>query len=139
MAYLLRYGSESTLRLELADGALLAECGRFLIEQKLPEKWLELLNELDSAVRAVGRIRLLEAQAALEAGDYRTVEGLFADRVTFPDIREGEKSLSHLWYDYHQRRLSAAEGIPIDAALSKRVRREHPVPPAFDFRMVPED
>jgi nickel-dependent lactate racemase len=28
MAYFLRYGSESTLRLDLADGALLAECGR---------------------------------------------------------------------------------------------------------------
>jgi len=118
---------------------LLVECGRLLMEAERPEQWLELLSELDPAVRAVGRLRLLEAQAALEIGDFETVGRLFAGRFVVPDIREGERSLSHLWYDYHERRVSAAEGKPIDAALRGRVRREHPVPPAFDFRMILED
>jgi hypothetical protein len=51
------------------------------------------------------------------------------------DLREGERALSDLWFNLHERRLSAQENIPIDDALRARVRREFPPPPAIDFRM----
>lgn len=115
---------------------LAVECGRTLIDVGRPRDWLELLAELPPSVRTVGRIRLLEAQAALAMGYFESVERIFAEKPVVDDMREGEKSLSHLWFDFHEQRLSVTENIPIDDALRARVRREFPVPKQFDFRMT---
>jgi hypothetical protein len=118
---------------------LAVECGRTLIDVGRPRDWLELVAELPESIRTVGRIRLLEAQAALAVADFETVEGIFAEKPVVDDMREGEKSLSHLWFDFHEQRLSAAEKVPIDDALRARVRREFPVPKEFDFRMASDE
>lgn len=115
---------------------LAVECGRILIDAGRPHEWLDLLAELSESARNVGRIRLLEAQAALAVGDFERVECLFADKVVVVDLREGERSLSHLWFEFHEQRLSAKESVPIDDALRARVRREFPLPKEFDFRMT---
>ena len=114
---------------------LAVECGRALIEAGQPGQWLGLLAGLPESVRSVGRVRLLEAQAALAVGDYETVRRVFAEKPVVDDLREGEVSLSQLWFEFHERRLSTAENLPIDEALRARVRREYPVPEEFDFRM----
>ena len=85
--------------------------------------------------RSAGRIRLLEGQAALAAGDFDRVERLLGEKLVIDDLREGERSLSHLWFELHEKRLSAAEGLPLDEALRERVRRQFPVPEHLDFRM----
>lgn len=118
---------------------LAVECGRTLIDAGRLRDWLELLAELPPSVRTVGRIRLLEAQAALVVGDFESVERIFAEEPVVDDMREGEKSLSHLWFDFHEQRLSVAENIPIDDALRARVRREFPVPKQFDFCMTSDN
>lgn len=114
---------------------LAVECGRTLIAAERAGEWLQLVADLPRPTRGVGRIRLLQAQAALAVGDFAAVERTFAERPVVADMREGEVSLSQLWSDYHERRLSEAEDVPIDDALSARVRREFPVPEEFDFRM----
>jgi tetratricopeptide (TPR) repeat protein len=118
---------------------LAVECGRTLIDVSRPREWLEILAGLPASVRAAGRIRLLEARAALAVGDFETVERIFAERPVVDDLREGEVSLSHLWFAFHEQRLSAAESVPIDDALRARVRREFPVPHEFDFRVVVDE
>ncbi len=117
---------------------LAVECGRTLLEAGQPGMWLELLGELPPALRLDGRIRLLEAQAALHTGNLKHVERILTERPVVNDLREGETSLSHLWFEYHERRLSVAEGVPEDHVLRSRVRREFPVPEELDFRMVVE-
>jgi predicted Zn-dependent protease len=117
---------------------LAVECGQTLIEAGRAQAWLDLLPELSADVRQAGRVRLLEGQAALDVGDFACVERLFADAPEIADLREGERSLSQLWFEYHAKRLSAQEQIPLDAALSARVRAEFPVPPQIDFRMSPD-
>ncbi len=118
---------------------LAAECGATLIQAGRSETWLSLLNDLPDPVRNAGRIRLLEAQAALSVGDFARVETIFADPPVVADLREGERSLSQLWFEFHERRLSAEEGRQIDDMLRARVRREFPVPQAIDFRMSVEE
>jgi hypothetical protein len=127
------YVAASRLRPSLLP--LAVECGRALIEAGRPQEWLDHVADLPASIRHIGRIRLLQAQAALAVGDFPTVERTFADRPVVADMREGEVSLSQLWFDYHERRLSLAENIPIDDALRARVRQEFPVPREFDFRM----
>ena len=68
-------------------------------------------------------------------GELPRVKRIFDETPVVDDMREGEVSLSQLWFDFHERRISAAEGLPIDDALRARVRRECPVPQEFDFRM----
>jgi hypothetical protein len=118
---------------------LAVECARALIDAGRPEEWLALLGELPESLRFKGRIRLLEAQAALAVGDLERVECILADKPVVVDMREGEVSLSQLWFGYHEQRLSAAENVAIDDALRARVRRECPVPQEFDFRMAIEE
>jgi hypothetical protein len=118
---------------------LAVECARALIDAGRPEEWLALLGELAESLRFTGRIRLLEAQAALAVGDLERVECILADKPFVVDMREGEVSLSQLWFGYHEQRLSTAENVAIDDALRARVRREYPVPQELDFRMTIEE
>lgn len=114
---------------------LAAECGKFLVEAGYAQQWLNLLSELSAAIRGKGRIRLLEAQALLALGQMEQVKEIIDHLPVIEDIREGEVSLSQLWFNYHAQRLSKLENHPIDDALLSRVRRQFPLPPEFDFRM----
>lgn len=115
---------------------LAVECGRFLVQAGRPQEWLDLVhNVLVDSVREAGRVRLLEGQAALAAGDFERVEAILGEQLVIDDLREGERSLSHLWFGLHESRLSKDEGVPIDDALRERVRRDFPVPEHLDFRM----
>ncbi len=116
---------------------LAIECGQRLIAMGRSSTWLELLPNLPASVRAAGRMRLLEGQAALNVGDLARVAPLFDGGLVVEDLREGERSLSDLWFDYHMQRLSRLEGIPIDEVLKARVWREYPLPSFLDFRMSP--
>jgi tetratricopeptide (TPR) repeat protein len=118
---------------------LSVETAQILLDSHQPQVWLDLLPRLPESHRKKGRIRLLEGQAALAVGDLERVERLLSDRFVVDDLREGERSLSDLWFDYQELRLSIAEHTPIDSQLRSRVRREFPVPKEIDFRMTSEE
>lgn len=115
---------------------LAVECGQFLVDSGRAQDWLDLVcRELPEPVRSAGRIRLLEGQAALAVEDFARVDALLQEKLVIDDLREGERSLSHLWFAYHERRLSVQDKVAVDDALRERVRREYPVPEHLDFRM----
>jgi hypothetical protein len=91
---------------------LLVECGSMLIEAGRPQEWMKLLNELAPAQRAHGRIRLLEAEAALPTGELACAERLFADRIVPDDLSEGETSLADLWCALQRRKSMAGQPSP---------------------------
>jgi hypothetical protein len=112
---------------------LIVEMGQTLLAAGQPQRWLDLLDEMPESERIAGRVRFLEAQAALAVGDLERVERFLANPPAIVDLREGERSLSHLWVEYQARRLSAVEHIPVDDALYERIRRDFPVPRDIDF------
>lgn len=114
---------------------LAVECGKALLESNQAEKWLDLLGELPETVRTVGRIRLLEAQGALAVGNFTAVEQFFDNEVIIPDLREGEVSLSEIWYQFQMERIGQEEGLPLNDNLRERVQRNFPLPTHLDFRM----
>ncbi len=130
------YTAAVRLRPDLSP--LVVECGRALIEAGQPQTWLDLLVTIPAGVRSTGRVRLLEGQAALAVGDLKQVEQILTARADVDDLREGELSLSELWFSYHEARLSREEGVPMSETLRARVRREFPVPEHMDFRMRAE-
>lgn len=91
------------------------------------------VRQLPQPIREHERVRLLWARAAIELGRLEGLEKVFQHE--FATIREGEVSLTDLWFAWHEKRLAAAEKVPIDEKLRQRVRREFPPPRQIDFRM----
>jgi tetratricopeptide (TPR) repeat protein len=99
-------------------------------------RWDDLrsfLSALPADISSHERIQLELCKQALRDGELDTLERLL-DR-DYDGIREGETILSDLWFGMHEKRLAAAESIPVDDALKARVRRECPPPARIDFRM----
>ncbi len=117
---------------------LLIEYGKLLVRTGQAARWLDVVAKLPGDLRDQGRIRLLEAQAALAAGQIKTVEKFFEDQVVVADYREGDETLAELWYGLQEAKLRASENIPENTLLRERVRREFPLPRFADFRMFDE-
>ncbi|MEU4700938.1 DUF5107 domain-containing protein [Nonomuraea dietziae] len=66
-----------------------------------PADALTLIDRLPPGDRAHGRIRLLEARAALAAGERDRTGRILRDGLVVPDLREGEDALDELWFAYH--------------------------------------
>lgn len=94
---------------------------------------LRFVESLPEDIRNSERIRILAAKASIEVGDLDALDGFFDQE--FATIREGEVTLTDLWFAMHERKLAAEEGLPIDDELKSRVRREFPPPRHIDFRM----
>ncbi|MFI6392798.1 DUF5107 domain-containing protein [Nonomuraea sp. NPDC050540] len=86
-----------------------------LVAADRPAAALTLIEVLPAAERAHGRIRLLEAQAALAAGDRARARHILAEGLVVPDLREGENTLDELWFACHGETRA--------------------LPPDYDFRM----
>lgn len=123
------------LQMQPALLQLAIETGQRLIGMERAQAWLDLLEALPDTIRTAGRIRLLEGQAALQAGELERVAQLFDGSLVVDDLREGERSLTDLWFEYHARRVSRKEDVPLDDALRERVRADYPPPQFIDFRM----
>lgn len=125
------------LAVELAPGfvRLAIECGKSLISSGRPRKWLDLVETLSDSIRGTGRIRLLEAQAALAVDDLTRAGALLESELVITDIREGEGGPAHLWYSYQAKRLAAAEGVAVNDEIKERVRREFPPPSYLEYRL----
>jgi tetratricopeptide (TPR) repeat protein len=91
------------------------------------------VNSLQGELAGDERLALVAAKSSLELGDYAAVERFFARRFSF--VREGDRTLTDLWYAMHERRLAADGRLPLDEALRARVRRDFPPPAHIDFRM----
>jgi Flp pilus assembly protein TadD len=127
---------EQAARMLPDQRATAIECGNFLIKEKQYDRWLALLSQLGEGVRADGRLRMLEAQALIESGKLDQGEAILLGGIVVADIREGEVSLSELWYRLQEKKIAAREGIAEDEALRARVIAECPPPAELDFRMV---
>lgn len=114
---------------------LVIECMDTQIDAAQPAEALKLLPGLPATVRENGRVRILTARAAIEVGELDCAEAILRDRIEIINLREGELTLTDLWFSLHERRIARAEGHSVDDALRQRVRRDFPPPPHLDFRM----
>lgn len=114
---------------------LTIEFGKCLIEAGRTHEWLVCVSKLPESIRLNGRIRLLEAQASLKENELQNVKRFFDDQIKVDDLREGDNSLSDLWFAYHKKRLIIEENLPSDEISTERVKEKFPVPEMFDFRM----
>jgi tetratricopeptide (TPR) repeat protein len=110
-----------------------ADAATTLIEAGDPEGWLHMYATLDASVRADGRLRLLCARALIllnrpdEATEYLNAE------LHMPDIKEGDTSVSDLWFALYGALIARRTGeVDLDR-LRAAVEREYPLG-ELDFR-----
>ena len=118
---------------------LAVECGQAFIEANRPQEWIDLLPSFSDAIRARGRMHLLEARARLALGQIDQAGEIIDTLPVIEDIREGELSLSQLWLEYNVQRLSRQENCAITPELISWARRQFPLPAGLDFRMTDDD
>jgi tetratricopeptide (TPR) repeat protein len=119
-------------------GPLAIECCQALLRAERHPDLMRFVATLPPAVRALGRVRMLNAFAALNCGDLDTVARYFEGEVDIANIREKETSLSDLWFGWHEQRLAGERGIEVNEELRRLVRSEFPPPMRFDFRLRSE-
>lgn len=113
--------------------ALAIEYARMLGHMRRAPELREFAASLPEELRENERILMLSARAAVRMNDFEWMEKFFSRRFT--TIREGEITLTELWFAYQARKIAAQEGIPRTKELYERVRRECPPPAHIDFRM----
>jgi hypothetical protein len=125
---------EKAFRLAPRQPALLAELVEALLDDDRPTAALAVLDATRADVARDPLVRFLEARAAVATGDAGRAERIL-EEVTLPWIREGSRSLDDLWFRLEAVRVGQARGVVVDDALLEEVRREAPLPYAYDFRM----
>jgi hypothetical protein len=113
---------------------LTVEYGRALLAANRAEQWLELHSRLPDATRESGRLQLLYAQALLAAGRLDEALAVVEAEPEVTDLREGENSLTDVWYQIHEKRL-AENGATPEGDLRAYVQEHFPPPSRIDFRM----
>lgn len=116
-----------SLALEYAD--LLEKTARW-------DELRELVADLSDQARSHERMLIVAAKLALHYDDLRGVEDILSHE--FATIREGEVTLTDLWFAWQAKLLSEKEGVAVTDELLARVRRELTPPLRLDQRMAGE-
>lgn len=118
---------------------LTIEFGKALLAAGRAERWLAIYAGLPEEMQRHGRFLLLYAQGLVDAGRLDEALAVVESEPEVTDLREGENSLTDVWYRIHERRLLNAGHLPDGSALPPDVRNyviDHFPPPAkIDFRM----
>lgn len=121
-----------------ADFSFAAEYLGWLNRAGRYEKAWQLFESLPEEIREADRVVLCAAKTAVKLGKLAFLESVF--NREYAAIREGETSLSDLWFEYQAKKMAAARGItePDEETLQRLIDEAWdtcPPPREIDFRM----
>lgn len=106
---------------------------------KYGKAW-EFYEKLPDDVKSNDRIALHAAACAVKLEKFDRLDGVFEHE--YSDIREGETSLTDLWFEYKARLAASLNGHSYDSLdkeergrLREEAERDFPPPHEIDFRM----
>jgi hypothetical protein len=121
----------------LPDSPPLAiETLRTLIDSGKSAEAMHVIEQLPPSIRKLGRIEFLRGCAALELGQLDIVQSILHSDIQIADLREGESSLTDMWYRFHELKAAKETGTDISDDLKRKVREKFPPPEKIDFRMM---
>jgi hypothetical protein len=100
-------------------------------------KWDDLRAFVDGLPKSIAdheRMLIVSARLALHFDDLSRVEEILDHE--FATIREGEVTLTDLWFAWQAKLISEREGVPVTDELNAQVRKELIPPPRIDMRMA---
>lgn len=114
---------------KLYDESIIKAAAQALYKAKKFDELYDFSNILPVDLQKLPRIKLYKAFACVYTGRYMEAEAIILDEggLIIPDIKEGEVSLSELWYAIQEAKAKA-EGKEFERTTAI-------VPEIFDFRM----
>ena len=138
--YIEYYDSVFELDASISDFCFAAEYMGWLNADKEYEKAMKLYEKLPAGIQKADRIRLHMATCAVKLGMTDMAEDVFNEE--HHAIREGENSLTDLWFEYNALKLAAERGIDpasmktgVPDELMAEAEARFPPPHQIDFRM----
>ena len=109
--------SETELRLEYA---------RTLLSLGRDAEVLSLLDAMPSGISSMPRFLQIRTAALIASGRLNEAEAILTRPLVIPDVREGELSLSDMWFRLWMKK---------EALTRVEAEERHPLPEVLDFRM----
>ena len=125
-AHLLR-----AVELEQNCRSLYVECGSMLTSCGEDARWLALFDDMSATLQQDGRLRLYRAIALMHLDRVKEAAAILNPQFVMNDIKEGELSVSAVWFDLYRRLYEKQNGVNDPVAADKA----YPLPRALDFRM----
>ena len=102
------------------ERGLVINTAQIMTSAKKYADWLEVCKTLPESLQNDGRVLYYKALALVRSGDAKTASEIITPDFVMCDIKEGEASISHLWFEIYE-------------ALTGE--KEYPLPYDLDFRM----
>lgn len=115
------------------DRSLAVELCAFLLRHQRVQAFETFVALAPPDVASHERIQLMRAQVALARGDYPAVRELL--RREYSTIREGELSLSELWFASFVQEAETRKGGALSESEKQALMESNPPPRTIDFRM----
>ena len=117
---------------------LCAEVASLLTANGKDDKWLEIYENLSAELKTVARIRFFKALALTHIGKLELASEIINPDFVMSDVREGELSVSHLWFEIYRGLYAKEHGCVYDKndiELIRKADEKYPLPKKLDFRM----
>lgn len=110
---------------------LAVECAAILTEAENHQLWLQMYDSMPENVRNHGRIRLYRAVSLIALDRLEEAVEIINPSFMMSDIKEGELSVSQIWFYLYRKLYAQQTGTADDAAADA----QYPLPKNLDFRM----
>jgi len=114
--------------------SLAIACGKLLVTGGYHKEWLKIYDGMKDTLKNTGRLRLLLAKSLIALEMFDQALTIVNADFEMADIKEGELSISALWFDLYSKIIMKKEGLTKEQAL-EQVKSRYPLPYSLDFRM----
>lgn len=128
----------SALMLKNDNLSILKEVALQFISYGSDKEWLEIYNDLGAELKENGRLKMYTAIAYLNLDMLKESADIINENFVMSDIREGELSVSHYWFELYRKIYAKETGVsynPDDKEFCRRADEKYPLPASLDFRM----
>ena len=129
---------QAAFRLRPGCTALCVEVGATLTAYGKDAEWLSIYASLRPEMKSLGRVSLYRAVALIHLGRLDEAAEILRPGFEMPDIKEGELSVSQLWFELYRRIYAKENGVeyaPGDRKFVEAADAKYPIPAELDFRM----
>jgi len=114
---------------------LAQEAVAMLCKGKRYEEALKAIDALPDDVKRIGRMKVLRIEALLGTGKAAEAEKMLLKKIVLTDVREGELSLTQMWFWLCALKKAQAEGVEVTEEMIKQMSETVTPPQHLDFRM----
>ena len=98
-------------------------------------EWLSIFEGMNDILKNDGRLNLLKILSLINIGELDKAAAMLTPDFKMADIKEGELSVSHIWFDLYTLIIKRDTGLTDEEEIKKILLEKYPLPKALDFRM----